>query len=84
MTKLTQSQKRKVKHINKIFEAITSIAKYDVDYAENMRVEQINKYLLAVSEGTLEMDARFIDIHVSKIIEAIKKRDAKQGVTNER
>lgn len=48
-----------------------------------MRVEQVNKYLLAVSEGTLEMDARFIDIHVSRIIEAIKKRDAKQGVSNE-
>lgn len=75
---MTPSQKRKVKYINKIFAEINSISEVDAEYSEDMKMSFINKYLMQVSEGTLKVDAMFIDTKCNQIKDALKEKKAKQ------
>lgn len=72
--KQTASDKRKEKHIKKIFDDINTLFDVDEDFASDFKTQKIFTLLMLVSEKTLEHNARFGEYEVSKYKEALERK----------
>ena len=77
-SKETASDRRKEKHIQKIFDDINSLYDHDQEFASNFRVQKIFNLLMQVSERTLEHNAKFGEWEVERYKEALKEKQQKQ------
>jgi len=76
--KQTASDKRKEKHIKKIFDDINSLYDHDEEFASNFRAQKIFDLIMLVSEKTLEHTAKFGEYEVQKYKELIAQKNKKQ------
>lgn len=72
--KQTASDKRKEKHIQKIFDDINTLFDVDEDFAHNFKGQKLFSLLMLVSEKTLQHHAKFGEWEVKKYKEALERK----------